>query len=199
MTLLWPERDGQQARHPFNIVVWRLRKLYEQHGVAGEDFVHSNRERVAFVPKRPFRFDQDEFLRLTTAGLAEKQLAQREAVLKQALALWKGVPFSGLYTTYCLERRERLELLRIEAWRQLLADCYAKRAYAEAIDWGNAILREDSLREQVHCELMRCYVALGQPVLAVRQYQRCAEIMERELGIRPFSATQQLYRQIVEG
>ena len=43
---------------------------------------------------------------------------------------------------------------------------------------------------------MRLYCDLGQRSLAVRQYQRCREILVDELGILPMEETQALYASI---
>jgi len=43
---------------------------------------------------------------------------------------------------------------------------------------------------------MRLYCDLGQRSLAVRQYQRCREILAGELGILPMEETQALYARI---
>jgi DNA-binding SARP family transcriptional activator len=43
---------------------------------------------------------------------------------------------------------------------------------------------------------MRCYSRQGQPHLALRQYQACADALRRELLVDPEPATAELARQL---
>jgi len=43
---------------------------------------------------------------------------------------------------------------------------------------------------------MRCLTRQGQPHLALRQYQACADALDRELGVDPDPATVALARRI---
>jgi DNA-binding SARP family transcriptional activator len=43
---------------------------------------------------------------------------------------------------------------------------------------------------------MRCFVHLGQPHLALRQYRACAAALDRELGVDPDPATVALAQRI---
>jgi DNA-binding SARP family transcriptional activator len=71
------------------------------------------------------------------------------------------------------------------------------KEYSKAIRWGQRILLADPLREDVHRDLMRLFVQNGQRALAVRQYQRCQQILEAELSIEPMPETQLVYERIV--
>jgi DNA-binding SARP family transcriptional activator len=72
-------------------------------------------------------------------------------------------------------------------------------SHAQAVAYGEAILQRDPLREEIHRELMRSYVANGQRALALRQYERCRQVLAEELGIPPMEETQLLRRQILAG
>jgi DNA-binding SARP family transcriptional activator len=69
-------------------------------------------------------------------------------------------------------------------------------AYAQSLACGQQIVQLEPLREEIHRELMRLYVASGERALAVRQYERCQAILAAELGIPPMEETQELYVQI---
>lgn len=49
----------------------------------------------------------------------------------------------------------------------------------------------------MHRTLIRLYVAAGRPGAALRQYQVCASVLRRELGLKPDAETRQLYRQLL--
>jgi DNA-binding SARP family transcriptional activator len=69
--------------------------------------------------------------------------------------------------------------------------------YAGAILVAQRLLRVDPLREVVYRHLMDLYVASDNRVAAVRVYQTCAKVLERELGVRPSATTRALYERIV--
>ena len=64
--------------------------------------------------------------------------------------------------------------------------------YDDAIVIARRLLESDPLREEVHRDLMRVYLAAGQPASALRQYTLCESLLARELGIRPMPETQAL-------
>ena len=54
----------------------------------------------------------------------------------------------------------------------------------------------NSLREEIHREMMRSYVENGQRALALQQYEICQATLAKELGTSPMEDTQALYTQI---
>ena len=79
-----------------------------------------------------------------------------------------------------------------------MADFVKKRSYQEAITHGEAIVKTDPLREEVHRALMFCFWKMGNSAGGIRQFQTCARLMQDELGILPLPETIDLYRNIIE-
>src|SRR5262249_16888554 len=55
----------------------------------------------------------------------------------------------------------------------------------------------EPLQEGVHRTLMRLYAKNGRPALALRQYQACVDVLQRELQVEPEAETQALYRELL--
>jgi DNA-binding SARP family transcriptional activator len=72
----------------------------------------------------------------------------------------------------------------------------ARREFEGAIYWYRRALEADELREDVHRRIMHCYAGAGRRSEALAQYQRCQEILGRELGIEPAAETRELYERI---
>ena len=197
ITQLWPEVDLSQGRHRFSIVLSRLRKMFLQLEAPFDHYVHATREWVAFVPEQPFTFDCEQFLAHYHAGFRADNLTQRESLLRAAVALYRADLMEGIYADWCLSERERLARLRLRALGQLMHCCLQREAYAEAIDFGHAILQDDPLREEVHRALMECYTRQDRHDLAARQYQICFDLLQRELNELPLVDTTELYQQIM--
>ena len=71
-------------------------------------------------------------------------------------------------------------------------------AVEQAIETAQRLLSFDALREDAHRALMRLYAEHGQRGRALRQYQLCCDILERELGVQPEAETERLYDNIRE-
>jgi len=58
------------------------------------------------------------------------------------------------------------------------------------------LLAIDPLQEHVHRVVMELYDKLGRRSAALRQYHLCAEVLQRELGIRPDAETRSLFERL---
>jgi DNA-binding SARP family transcriptional activator len=153
---------------------------------------------LAFNAAAPYWFDVEAFERQAAFGLACSLPCNdtcRQA-LEEALALYRGDLLEGYYDDWCLAERERLQLLLLQVLKRLQRHCRLCGAFETATSYGRRLLALDSLQEDVHRELMRCYVASGQRPLALEQFQRCRETLRRELQIEPMPETWRLYRRI---
>src|SRR5262249_58629303 len=66
-----------------------------------------------------------------------------------------------------------------------------------ALQTALRLLALDPLQEPVHRTLMRLYAELGRRGAALRQYQLCVSVLQRELRVEPEAATRQLYQEIL--
>lgn len=104
----------------------------------------------------------------------------------------------SFYSDWCMFRRENLRLTYLDARQQLAQIAWRKEQYDEcAIHWQH-MLAVDSCLEEAHYWLMRCYIRQGKRGLALRQHQRCAELLRSELKAEPGPAMQNLYQQLTK-
>jgi DNA-binding SARP family transcriptional activator/pimeloyl-ACP methyl ester carboxylesterase len=124
--------------------------------------------------------------------------------LAQAVALYRGDLLSGLsvkaeaWEDWIREERERLRERAIEALARVIVHHRQGDRLDEAARAAQRLLALDPLAEPVHRSLMRLYADLGRRGAALRQYQHCVSVLQRELGVEPEVETQQLYRQILQ-
>ena len=83
-------------------------------------------------------------------------------------------------------------------WRVLSASSNSDRAFGDAIEHAQQLLRLDPLDEQAWCALMRCHARRGERATALHLYQQCAAVLKKELGIQPSAATRITYREILD-
>jgi DNA-binding SARP family transcriptional activator len=197
---LWPMRPPGKARRCLSTTLWRLRQTLECLP-SSQSYLLTERNTLAFNTTAPYWFDVEVFERQAAFGLAGS-LPCTEAhcrALEEALDLYCGDFLEGCYEDWCLVERERLQLLLLRVLKRLQRDCRLGGAFEAAISYGHRLLTLDPLQEDVHREVMRSYVEAGQRPLALEQFQRCQEILRRELRIEPMPETWQLYRQIRSG
>jgi len=199
IALLWPHSDPDKARGRFSTALWRLRAMFNELGAPADSCLRATREWVAFAPSYPLQIDVEQFQETILHAESLTTGPEREHVLVDALALYKGELYEGIYSDWCLVERERLARLRLRAMGQVMASCQRRGAFVQAAEWGQTILAEDPLREEVHRALMRCYQNLGQYGRAIAQFQQCAQLLQDELAVLPLPETIAVYQKIVAG
>lgn len=188
--------DVKSARAQLSTALWRVRRTLADAGAPVEGYICAERDTIGLTGGATLWVDANAFVEaLRDAATAEDP----ERAWAEAAALYQGELCMGLYHDWCLAERERLERLYLRTLGQMMAACGARGAYDEAAALGHRILACDPLREEIHRALMSCYYRMGNRAAAVRQYQRCRELLRAELGIDPMSETQALYLQITAG
>jgi DNA-binding SARP family transcriptional activator len=195
---LWPMRTPGKARHCLSTTLWRLRQTLDDHPSLAQPYLLAERRSLAFCTAAPYWFDAEWFERQATFGLAGSLPCAEvhHQALEEALGLYRGDLLEGCYDDWCLAERERLQLLLLRVLKRLQCHHRLCGTFEAAIPHGHRLLAMDPLQEDVHRELMRCYVAAGQRSLALEQFRRCRETLRRELQVEPMPETWQLYRQI---
>ena len=199
--LFWPDYDQERARSSLNTALWRLRQALEPGEIPrGTHLLTTSVSEVGLNPDSEYWLDV-AVLEAQSRQVLAKPTPEMEAAdaqtLESALQLYTGELLEGFYDDWALRARERVRRLYLNGLAHLM--CYYKhqRAYQESLIYAWKILDQDPLREEIHREIMRLYVADGQRALALRQYQMCCDLLMKELGIPPMEETRALHNRIV--
>lgn len=103
---------------------------------------------------------------------------------------------SSEYENWQFTQREWLQRELSYALHQLVYHYGELGDFESALVYANRWLMLDPLHEPTHRMLMRLYAASGQRTMAMRQYQRCVELLDIELATPPEEETNQLYAAI---
>src|SRR5580765_5168335 len=123
--------------------------------------------------------------------------------LEQASELYRGDFLLGfsvnepLFEEWLVAERERLREMALEALARLLAHQAEGASPERAIQTAMRLLAIDPLQEAVHRALMRIYAQQRRRGAALKQYQVCVGVLQRELGIEPEAETKQLYQDLL--
>lgn len=200
---VWPERSSSASMGSFNTALWRLRGLIERPPLKPGDLITSDRRgAIGLTGPEQVWLDVGEFERWVTPGLSKPADRITDADIE---GLRRGV---GLYTAdilldfsddWALRERERHRRNYLNALGRLMQLATIRRQYEDGIRYAQAILDRDALREDVHRDLMRLFLASGQRAQALQQFEHCRELLRGELAIQPMRETMTLYQSIAQG
>jgi len=133
----------------------------------------------------------------------ERLVAERSTKsLEEAVSIYQGDLLGGFslreesFEEWIGVERRRFRELAVQAFSDLLSHYARSEDFDRGIRIADRLLALDPLQEWAHCALMRLYWRTGRREAALRQYQECARILNRELGIAPAEETQRLAREI---
>lgn len=118
---------------------------------------------------------------------------------EQAISHYHGEYLDNLYYDWLFAERHRLTQAYIAALRNLANYHFTHERFTNALELLQRALRVDNLNEDLHCQAMRTYVALGDQAGLVHQYQDLEKTLSVELGMEPLVTTQKLYQRLVSG
>jgi LuxR family transcriptional regulator, maltose regulon positive regulatory protein len=195
LELLWPDADPERALHRLHTAVSGLRRILDEPGAPRSAIqLEDDRYTIASdaVSTDYARFEAH--YRQARAHFARSEPALGARALRSALRLYQGDYLGDqCYAEWTHQARAHFTERRLSAL-DLLAEYTADTGdLAGTLEYAGEILEIDGLRERAHRHVMRAHLALGQRACALRQYTRCAALLEQEIGVEPSRLTRQLY------
>jgi DNA-binding SARP family transcriptional activator/tetratricopeptide (TPR) repeat protein len=202
---VWDESPPPQARNALYAHLSRLRRLLTQVAEAGGAPVTVNRRSGGYaIEVEPDRVDMHRMRRLidraaTDAGTGAGTGAQRAALLREAVGLWRGEPLTGLPGRWAAQVRRALHEQRAEAaasWTRLELELGNAEAMVGPV---TVLLGEYPLAERLVAAAMRVLAVTGRRARALDCYAVTRARLAEELGVDPGPELQDLHRAILRG
>lgn len=185
----WPDSSESQART-------NLRKLFFQLQRAlpdAERFLLADTQTLTWHTKATFTLDVAELQQ----HLAHLQQAPRDlAALHRVVELYQGELLPNCYDDWIAPLRQQLHHAVLNTIERLITLLENQRAYGAGIEYARRLLAFDPLEEKTYQRLMRLHALDGDYAGALRVYQDCVAVLQRELAVPPDPETQALYERL---
>ena len=190
-SLLWGDAPTPQARHSLRQTLMEIRASLRDGDpallIVEDDFIE--------VDTRRIRVDVQVVERLYDRST--------DRTLRTAYSLCRGEFLAGVdlketdFERWLTLQRARIRQLSVEVHERYVNHLLRRGEVARGIDIALRLLALDPLSERTHRTLMTLYARQEQLGAALRQYDLCAEILGRELNVRPSLETQELRRKLI--
>ncbi|MGA9351432.1 MAG: tetratricopeptide repeat protein [Anaerolineae bacterium] len=200
--VFWGETSDRQAKGSLRNTLYELRRDLVPGNMPAEEYILAETNTLCFNTEADYWLDTEEFERLLNEEAEDERTRMDNS--SKAVKLYRGDFLEGFiikdsyeFEDWSFFERERLQRRYLEALTELSGYYGRQGEYEKAIAYAIQVLGRDSLKENVHRQLMRLYYAAGNRSSALRQYEICKEVLEQELGVPPLAETTTLYGQIL--
>jgi DNA-binding SARP family transcriptional activator len=189
---LWPDQDGDAALRSLAVNLHRLRRLL------GSAATVAHHERRLALDAREVGCDAFAFERLLDQSSMAADVGERHRLAAQALELYRGEFLSGEDTeSWILPVRERLRARFVKACAAQGAFLASTGRMDEARMFYARGLEADGTVEELCLGVMRCSLAMNQPVQGIAAYRDLERTLARRGRARPAAAIETLYGELL--
>jgi predicted ATPase/two-component SAPR family response regulator len=206
--LLWSELPDDTALNNLRVTLHRLRQVLGDPS-ADHPLLEVLRDTIQLSQNGQLWMDVSAFRELISQS--EQHHHENPATCStcmarytEAAALYRGEFLQGIYpidslpfSEWALLKREHLHRQALQA-QYLLAGYHQRRGELDpALGYARRQLELEPWREEAHIQVMTTLALRGERSAALRQYERCREVLREELGIEPAEETRVLYERIL--
>ena len=194
--LFWPDSSEAQALNNLRQLLHSLRRTLPDVSAL---LLVDNRA-LQWRRDVSLRLDVDEFghaLAVVEGGERGHDASALAAAGERLLEMYQADLLPGCYDEWIALERERLRERFIHALGRLIEIHEAQRHFAAAIRYARRAIRCDPLNEDAYRSLMRLLALTGDRAGELRAFQACESTLQRELGIGPSQATEELHQRLL--
>lgn len=131
---------------------------------------------------------------------------QDESALIKALSLYRGeflatlnLPDAPEFEIWLLAQRTQFHQLYERGVLILIERLIEQEKLLDALPWAQKLVQHNALFEAAHARLIWLYARMGQREAALQQFQKCRELLQRELAVEPSEELIALHQEIMGG
>jgi DNA-binding SARP family transcriptional activator len=198
---LWGDYPTTQSKKYLRQTLWQLQTSLDDQMAHPIPLLNVESDWVMLNGSAEFWLDVAEFEQAfhdCKSSSGADLNSEQALLLTSAVDLYQGDLLEGCYQDWCLYERERLQNMLLVMLDKVIDYCETHQQYEMGLSYGTRVLRCEPASERTHQQLMRLHYLAGNRTAALRQYQRCEQILREELDVTPASSTTMLYQQIRE-
>jgi DNA-binding SARP family transcriptional activator len=172
---LWPDTTSLKASANLRSSLWRVQAVCDQ-------LVETSAQQLMLAPRVA--------VDLRAAKARAHRLLEPDAGCVDLLTTAVCSDLSSdllpdWYDEWVVVEREKYHQLRLHALEAMCGRLTAAGRHGEAIEAGLTAVRAEPLRESAYLVLIKAHLASGNRWDAVRQFERCRDLLHAELGLEP--------------
>jgi LuxR family transcriptional regulator, maltose regulon positive regulatory protein len=188
----WPESSENELKLRFKNAIYRLR-----HAV-GKQVISFSDELYRFNNALDYDYDVETFQ--NEIDLAQKSRDPEKKIVhyKAAVKVYKGPYLPGIDQDWVSAKRQRYEQAFIDSQIRLANLYLDKKQFDPAIKCCETVLEIDRCFEEAHRLTIQIYAAMKNWSAAMRQYEKCRQTLQEEIGTTPSDETQALFKKLIQ-
>ncbi len=197
--MLWPEEDEETAGRNFKVALNALKKALEPERKPRQKpfFIRRRGSSYSLNEQAAYYFDVDEFEELIRHGEKTSNEKEKMEYYRMAVDLYQGdFLLDNPYIDWLREMREMLRSMFLNTAEELLKYYYRIKEYKSSIEIANRILEVDLCWESAYLYKIKNYDNLNRRSMAIKTYQKCKQVMDRELNVLPMAEIENLYKKL---
>ncbi len=173
--MFWENSPEEQARTNLRQCLSTLRKHFDTALITGSDAISLDPTVV--------EVDANRFEELIGS--------EDHEAIEAAVALYKGDLLEGFglkeeaFEAWIRTERERWRTLFVDGLVRLIDHCEASKDTGAVVKFATRLLALDPLNEKAHRSLMSAYASQGRHDAALKQFEVCRDVLDRELAVQP--------------
>lgn len=190
--VFWPDASIHDAKFRFKNTIYRLRRA------VGKDAVILDQNVYRFNNNLNYEYDVEIFLKENARASQAQEPLEKLSNYREAIKQYKGAFLAEIDSTWVISPREYLRQMYLNILLQVSTIYLNQSNYDMALDYCQRAMNEDNLLEDAYRLAMKIYAAMGNRSAIVHQYQRCVEILEKEINAPPSAQTIELYEFLIK-
>ena len=190
--IFWPDANSNDAKFRFKNTIYRLRRAI------GKDSVIFDQNLYRFNNSLNYDYDVELFLKDNARAIQAKDPLEKLTHFREAIKQYKGYFLTEIDSTWVISPREYLRQTYLNILMQISNIYLNQSNFDLALDYCQRAINEDNLLEDAYRLAMQIYASMGNRAAMALQYQRCVEVLDREINALPSPKTVELYEMLIK-
>jgi len=197
---LWEDAGMKEGDRDFKVALHGISKVIEPERKSRTESKYIVRQGVTYqLNMNSICVDSemlDEYIVLGNQALGNDQKIATKA-FQQATKLYEGTYLPNrLYEDWANTERERIQVLALGAFTNL-SELMLDQNPSESIRLAQEIILIDNSWEDAYRIQMQAYNLNGNRPAALKTFDKCSKVLEKEFGIEPLPQTKKVYKEIL--